>query len=56
MTSTTFEGITISSQFIGIGKRLDDDRYNAIYHILFPEKILLLSTMRHLNIPKAPDT
>ena len=37
MTSTTFEGITISSQFIGIGKRLDDGRYNAIYHILFPK-------------------
>lgn len=37
MTSTTFEGITISSQFIGIGKRLDDGRYNAICHILFPK-------------------
>ncbi len=37
MTSTTFEGITISSQFIGIGKRLDDGRYNAIYHMLFPK-------------------
>ena len=37
MTQTTFEGITISSQFIGIGKRLDDSRYNAIYHILFPK-------------------
>ena len=37
MTSTTFEGITISSQFICIGKRLDDGRYNAIYHILFPK-------------------
>ena len=37
MTSTTFEGITISSQFIGIGKRLCYDRYNAIYHILFPK-------------------
>ncbi len=37
MTSTTFEGITISSQFIGIGKRLDDGKYNAIYHILFPK-------------------
>ena len=37
MTSTTFEGINISSQFIGIGKRLDDGRYNAIYHILFPK-------------------
>ena len=37
MTQTTFEGITISSQFIGIGKRLDDDRYNNIYHMLFPK-------------------
>ena len=37
MTSTTFEGITISSKFIGIGKRLDDGRYNDIYHILFPK-------------------
>ena len=37
MTLTTFEGITISSQFIGIGKRLDDGKYNAIYHILFPK-------------------
>lgn len=37
MTSTTFEGITISSQLIGIGKRLDNGGYNAIYHILFPK-------------------
>ena len=37
MTSTTFEWISISSHFIGIGKRLDDGRYNAIYHILFPK-------------------
>ena len=37
MTSTTFEGITISSQFIGIGKRLDNGRCNSIYHILFPK-------------------
>ena len=37
MTSTTFEGITISSQFIGIGKHLDNGRYNDIYHILFPK-------------------
>ena len=37
MTSTTFEGITISSQFIGIGKSLDYGRYNSIYHILFPK-------------------
>ena len=37
MTSTTFEGITISSQFIGIGKRLSRDGDNAIYHILFPK-------------------
>ena len=37
MTQTTFEGITISSQFIGIGKRLSIDGYNSIYHILFPK-------------------
>lgn len=37
MSQTTFEGITISSKFIGIGKRLDNDGYNAIYHILFPK-------------------
>lgn len=37
MTSTTFEGITISSQFIGIGKRLDNGGYNYIYHMLYPK-------------------
>lgn len=37
MTSTTFEEITISSQFIDIGKRLDNGGYNSIYHILFPK-------------------
>ena len=37
MTSTTFEGITISYQFIGIGKRLDNGGHNAIFHILFPK-------------------
>ena len=37
MTSTTFEGINISSQFIGIGKRLEDGRYNFISYILFPK-------------------
>ena len=37
MTSTTFEGITISSQFIDIGKRLSIDEYSSIYHILFPK-------------------
>lgn len=37
MTQTTFEGITISSQFIGIGKRLDNGVYNSIYNILFPK-------------------
>ena len=37
MTQTTFEGITISSQFIGIGKRLDNGGYNSIYHVLFPK-------------------
>ena len=37
MTTTTFEGITISSQFIGIGKRLSIDKYPSIHHILFPK-------------------
>ena len=37
MTSTTFEGITISSQFIGIGKRLSTDGHSSIFHILFPK-------------------
>lgn len=37
MSQTTFEGITISSQFIGIGKRLDNSNYKSIYHILFPK-------------------
>ena len=37
MTQTAFEGITISSQFIGVGKRLDNGGYNSIYHILFPK-------------------
>lgn len=37
MISTTFEGITISSQFIGIGKRLDNGGHSSIFHILFPK-------------------
>lgn len=37
MTSTTFEGITISSQFIGIAKRLSTDGHSSIFHILFPK-------------------
>ena len=37
MTQTTFKGINISSQFIDIGKRLDNGGYNSIYHILFPK-------------------
>ena len=37
MTSTTFEGINISSQFIGIGKRLSTDGHSSIFHILFPK-------------------
>ena len=37
MTSTTFEGITISSQFIGIDKRLSTDGHSSIFHILFPK-------------------
>ena len=37
MTQTTFEGITISSQFIGIGKRLSTDGHSSIFHILFPK-------------------
>ena len=43
MTQTAFEGITIFSQFIGICKRLDDGRYNAIYHILFPKYSVTIS-------------
>ena len=37
MSQTTFEGITISSQFIGIGKRLSTDGHSSIFHILFPK-------------------
>ena len=37
MTSTTFEGITISSQFIGIGKSLSNDNYKNDYYILYPK-------------------
>ena len=37
MTSTTFEGITISSQFIEIGKRLSNDNYKNDYYVLFPK-------------------
>ncbi len=37
MTQTTFEGITISSQFIGIGKSLSTDGHSSIFHILFPK-------------------
>ena len=37
MTSTTFEGITISSQFIGIGKRLSTDGHSSIFRMLFPK-------------------
>lgn len=37
MTQTTFEGITISSQFIGIDKRLSTDGHSSIFHILFPK-------------------
>ena len=37
MTQTTFEGINISSQFIGIDKRLSTDGHSSIFHILFPK-------------------
>lgn len=37
MTQTTFEGINISSQFIGICKRLSTDGHSSIFHILFPK-------------------
>ena len=37
MTSTTFEGINISYQFIGIDKRLSTDGHSSIFHILFPK-------------------
>ena len=37
MTTTTFEGITISSQFIGIGKFLSNDGYKDDYYILYPK-------------------
>ena len=37
MTQTAFEGITISSQFIGIGKRLSNDNYKNDYYVLYPK-------------------
>ena len=43
MTSTTFEGITISSQFIGIGKRLSTDGHSSIFHILFPKYSVIIN-------------
>ncbi len=43
MTSTTFEGITISSQFIGIGKRLDNSGYGTIYHMLYPKYTITIN-------------
>lgn len=54
MTSTTFEGITISSQFIGIGKRLDNSGYNAICHILFPKYSVTINneTFEYSQSPK----
>ena len=43
MTQTTFEGITISSQFIGIGKRLSNDNYKNDYYILFPKYAITIN-------------
>ena len=43
MTSTTFEGITISSQFIGIGKRLSNDNYKDDYYILYPKYAITIN-------------
>ena len=43
MSQTTFEGITISSQFIGIGKRLDNSGYKNDYYILFPKYAITIN-------------
>ena len=43
MTSTAFEGITISSQFIGIGKRLSNDNYKNDYYVLYPKYAITIN-------------
>ena len=43
MTSTTFEGINISSQFIGIGKFLSKDDYKDDYYILYPKYAITIN-------------
>lgn len=43
MTSTAFEGITISSQFIGICKRLDNSGYGTIYDMLYPKYTITIN-------------
>ena len=43
MTQTAFEGITISSQFIGIGKRLSNDNYKDDYYILYPKYAITIN-------------
>ena len=43
MTSTTFEGINISSQFIGIDKRLSNDNYKNDYYVLYPKYAITIN-------------
>ncbi len=43
MTSTTFEGITIFSQFIGICKRLSNDNYKNDYYVLYPKYAITIN-------------
>ena len=43
MTQTTFEGINISSQFIGICKRLSNDNYKNDYYILYPKYAITIN-------------
>ena len=43
MTSITFEGITISSQFIGICKRLYNDNYKDDYYVLYPKYAITIN-------------
>ena len=43
MTQTTFEGINISSQFIGIDKFLSKDDYKNDYYILYPKYAITIN-------------
>ena len=43
MTQTTFEGINISSQFIGICKRLSNDNYKNDYYVLYPKYAITIN-------------